>query len=187
MTPKHMTRQAARSVLAAGLLGSALLVGAQTPGTYNGQNSQGGAMQVVVSLAPDGVSTEVTTLQATYQLTCELSATPVYLATVTWGYFPIDAQGAFDATYLWDRDWFQTRGRFAPGGTVTGDTAWDIAAVTRRPPHAAEVCASPSLGWSAAQAPGAAAAPSAPAPTLRLERRLDRSGRVVSERLVRLD
>lgn len=164
---------------------------AQSPGTYTGQNAQGFAMQVVVARAANGVSTEVRTIQTTQQLQCERSSTPVWVGSTLSGYFPIDANGAFDANYLWDRDEFRTTGQFAGDGTVAGDTHWTIAAVSRRAPHAAEVCASPTLAWTASQAlangatsaqPTAGAAAALP-PRLDfiVERVLDRDGRVIRE------
>jgi hypothetical protein len=158
---------------------------AQTPGTYVGQNAQGYAMQVVVARATNGIGTEVRTIQSTQQLQCEQSGTPVWVGSVVSGYFPIDAAGAFDAAYLWDRDEFRTTGQFAGDGSVAGQTHWTIAAVGRREPHAAEICASPSLAWSASQvlANGAAPAAAATPPKLDfvIERVLDRAGRVVRD------
>jgi hypothetical protein len=167
--------------LAALALG-AMVVGAsaQTPGTYSGVTAQGYPIQVTVVNGPRGP--EVTTIQASYLLTCELSPTPVSLASVTSGFFPIDGNGAFDATYLWDRDWFQTRGQLGADGTLNGTTAWAMAAVTRSAAHLAEVCASADVVYSASAAAAAAARGGpARAPDLTVERHLDRDGRVVRE------
>lgn len=169
---------------AASLAALALQAGAQAPGAYTGRNAQGQAMRVTVAIAPDGVSREVVTIETSYRLTCALPGPRhVGLASAVAGHFPIDASGAFVATYLWDRDYFRTTGTFAADGTVAGDTEWALAGLTRKAPYTAEVCASPALAWSGASAPTAASAGAAMRPDLRLELRFDRSGRLVGETL----
>ena len=187
MTPNHLPRRmpCRLAALALALLLPLPAALAQTPGTYAGQNAQGYAMQVVVARAANGVTSEVRTIQTTQQLQCERSRSPVWVGSTVSGYFPINASGAFDASYLWDRDEFRTTGQFAGDGSVAGETHWTIAAVGRREPHEAEICASPSLAWTASQllANGAAPAPAAIPPKLAfvIERVLDRSGRVIRD------
>lgn len=171
--------QTLRALAAIALGAMSTLAAAQTPGTYTGVTSQGYPFQVTVSNGPRGP--EVTAIQASYLLSCELSPTPVTLSSAVSGFFPIDAAGAFDATYLWDRDWFQTRGQFTSDRTIDGTTAWGMAAVTRSAEHLAEVCRSAELPYTATAGAAAQRGGSLAAPDLTIERRLDREGRVISE------
>lgn len=168
---------------AVSLAAFALHAGAQAPGAYTGQNAQGQAMRVTVAIAPDGVSREIVTIETSYRLTCELPGPRhVGLASVVSGHFPIDAGGAFVATYLWDRDYFRTSGTFAADGSVAGATEWALAGLIRKAPYTAEVCASPALGWSAS-AGAAAMTGAALRPDLRIELQFDRAGRLTGETL----
>ena len=189
MTPGIRTSRWLRCALALAIAPLALSATAQTAGTYTGSNAQGGAMKLVVANAAGG-GLEVRTIEAAYQLVCEHSGQPVSLWSTVSGYFPVDGAGQFDASYLWDRDYFRTTGRLTSRGTVAGDTAWSIAAVERKAPHPAEVCPSGTLAWSgtAAAARGAAlpaGAVSRDTADLIVERRFDRSGRLLSETIRR--
>jgi len=182
---------AARLVaLVATALASASAAQAQVPGNYRGTTAQGQPLLVQVSAAPGG-GTEVTQIQAMYRTTCALGGPPIDLASIVWGFFPIGADGSFDASYLWDRDYFRTTGVFAADGSVAGDTTWSLAAVTRRAPHAGEVCAAPVLPWNGAFTGSNAIAGNLKAvaplnPQFRLEQRFDRAGRLVERRVLPL-
>lgn len=172
--------------LAGALLAAA--ASAQVPGTYTGLNAQGFTMQVIVQPAPGG-GTEVSQISAGYRLACAETGAQMWLSSVVSGHFPVDAGGAFDATWLWDKDHFRTTGQFAPDGSVQGQTEWTIPAVAAPAPHAAELCGSAPQAWSGSRTAAARQMPAeAPAqmPHWRLERRLDRQGRVVFDRLERL-
>jgi hypothetical protein len=119
-------------------------------GTYIGQTTQGFTMRVVVSVAPDGVSNEVTSVDTLYLMRCELPdpneiGMPVTIAS-RW---PIDTAGNFGFSALFTNQYARTTGTFLPDGSVAGVTEYSIAAVTRKAPHTAEVCASSALPWTA--------------------------------------
>ena len=191
LNPLPLWRGAARAGLAlcAGLAGlAANPAAAQSAGTYTGLNAQGYTMQVVVQPAPSG-GNEVTEISAGYLLTCAETGTPIWLSSVVSGFFPVDAGGGFDATWLWAKDHFRTAGQFSPNGTVQGQTDWSIPGVAAAAPHAAELCSSGPQAWSANRT-GLARTP-APAtraglPHWQLLRRFDRQGRVTLDRLERL-
>lgn len=181
MIPCSLPTRLTRWACTWSLLPMALGAMAQAPGTYRGQNAQGYAMEVVVATAPDGVSSEVRSIRASYVLTCELPGPSVTLSSVVTGYFPVSASGAFDANYLWDRDYFRTTGQFSGDGTVQGSTTWSIAAVARKPPHPSEVCGSPALAWSGSAVVADVAALANPPADVVIERHLDRAGRLIGD------
>lgn len=181
MRPVHSTWGGAVVALTLGF--AALPAAAQQSGTYRGTTSQGQSIRLTVSDAPAG-GLEVTVIEAAYALTCEIDGQPVWLASTVSGAFPLDAAGHFDASYLWDRDFFRTTGGFTGASQMAGDTTWSIAAVTRYGQHVAEVCAAPVSTWTASS-PGAVASQPAPTGVARwqLEVHLARDGQILSREL----